>query len=101
MKTEIAGQIVGSGKLNKESGMIDTIFVEPAFMGKGSAKAMIVYLENMALECGLKLLKLESTLNAVPFYRSCGFVGKNISVYHSPRGISMDCVPTQKALKFK
>lgn len=96
--SETDGQVVGSGKLNTETGMVDAIFVEPDYFGRGAAKQMLVFLEELAKHNGLQLLKLESTLNAAPFYRSCGFAGEEISTYHSPRGISLDCIPMEKSL---
>ena len=88
----------GSGKLNIETGMVDAIFVEPEYFGIGAAKQMLNFLESLAKENGLRSLKLESTLNAAPFYRSCGFIGDKLSTYHSPRGISLDCIPMTKSL---
>jgi len=99
--SESDGQVIGSGKLTVEIGMLDAIFVEPQFFGKGAARLMVSFLENLALEHGLTSIKLESTLNATSFYRRCGFVGDEISTYHSPRGISLDCVPMQKTLETK
>lgn len=97
--SEIDGKVIGSGKLNTETGMIDAIFVDPDFFGKGAAKLMLSFLENLGLESGLALLKLESTMNAAPFYRSCGFIGDVVSTYHSPRGLSLDCIPMEKSLR--
>lgn len=99
--SESDGQVIGSGKLTIETGMLDAIFVEPEFFGKGAARLMVLFLENLALESGLTSIKLESTLNAASFYRRCGFIGDEISTYHSPRGISLDCVPMQKSLEKK
>ncbi|PSV34357.1 GNAT family N-acetyltransferase [Photobacterium sp. GB-50] len=92
------GRVIGSGKLNIETGMVDAIFVDPEYCGIGAAKQMLTFLENLAKENGLLLLKLESTINAAPFYRSYGFIGEKLSTYHSPRGISLDCIPMQKPL---
>jgi len=96
--SEIDGQVIGSGKLTVETRMLDAIFVEPQFFGKGAARLMVSFLEKLALEHGLTSIKLESTLNAASFYRRCGFIGDEISTYHSPRGISLYCVPMQKLL---
>ncbi|WP_299790338.1 GNAT family N-acetyltransferase [uncultured Shewanella sp.] len=97
--SESDGQVIGSGKLTIETGMLDAIFVEPQFFGKGAARLMLAFLEELATVHGLTSIKLESTLNAAPFYRRCGFVGDEISTYHSPRGISLKCVPMQKSLE--
>ncbi|ASA57749.1 GNAT family N-acetyltransferase [Vibrio gazogenes] len=96
--SEVDSRVVGSGKLNTETGMIDAIFVDPDYFGMGAAKKMLKFLEGLAEESGLQLLMLESTINAAPFYRSCGFIGDKLSTYHSPRGISLDCVPMEKHL---
>ncbi len=92
-------RVIGCGKVNLETGMIDAIFVDPDHSGQGAAKSMLVFLEELALDNDLKLLQLESTLNAASFYRACGFVGDEVSTYHSPRGISLDCIPMRKLLK--
>ena len=96
--SEIDDQVIGSGKLNTETGMVDAIFVEPDFFGRGAAKQMLAFLEELAKQHVLQTLNLDSTLNAAPFYRSCGFVGDSLSTYHSPRGISLDCIPMEKQL---
>ncbi|MPX90425.1 GNAT family N-acetyltransferase [Salinivibrio sp. VYel1] len=97
--SEMDGQVIGSGKLNTQTGLVDAIFVEPDYSGRGAAKKMLQFLEHLAKEQGLRLLTLESTLNAAPFYRACGFVGDEASTYHSPKGIRLDCVPMEKQLQ--
>ncbi|WP_137220940.1 GNAT family N-acetyltransferase [Shewanella sp. MEBiC00475] len=92
------GKVIGCGKVNLETGMIDAIFVDPDYFGQGAAKLMLAFLERLALENDLELLTLESTLNAAGFYHACGFVGDEVSTYHSPRGISLDCIAMQKFL---
>ncbi|MEZ8656715.1 GNAT family N-acetyltransferase [Vibrio splendidus] len=96
--SEVDDRVIGSGKINTQTGMVDAIFVDPGFFGKGAAKMMLQFLEGLANQYNLPLMKLESTLNAAAFYRSCGFIGDELSTYHSPRGISLDCVPMEKRL---
>jgi GNAT superfamily N-acetyltransferase len=91
-------QIVATGMLTTETGRIDAIFVLPSHMGRGVGKQIMTFLERLALKHGLGEICLESTLNAAPFYRSCGFSGDAVSIYRSPRGLSMDCVPMSKRL---
>ncbi|KHA62097.1 GNAT family acetyltransferase [Vibrio variabilis] len=97
--SEVDGNVVGCGKLNTETGMVDAIFVDPPYFGLGAAKKMLAFLEQMAREHKLDKMVLEATLNAAPFYRSCGFHGEEISTYHSPRGVSLDCVVMEKPLQ--
>ena len=96
--SEVDDRVIGSGKINTQTGMVDAIFVDPGFFGKGAAKMMLQFLEGLANQHNLPLMTLESTLNAAAFYRSCGFIGDELSTYHSPRGISLDCIPMEKRL---
>jgi GNAT superfamily N-acetyltransferase len=90
--------IVATGMVDLEAGRIDALFVDPAHMGSGLGKRMLLHLERCAADAGLTALQLDSTLNAAPFYRRHGFVGDTVSTYESPRGISLACVPMAKVL---
>lgn len=96
--SENEGRIVGSGMIDTMSGFIDAIFVQPDFMGRGAAKLMLKHLESIAIKKNLSCISLQSTLNAAGFYRSNGYGGDEVSVYYSPRGIELDCVPMKKWL---
>jgi GNAT superfamily N-acetyltransferase len=91
--------VVGTGMIDLETGEVGAMFVHPSRMGTGLGRRIVTYLEKLALEAGLAHLSLESTLNAAPFYRACGFVGETAGKYESPRGISLDCIPMKKALR--
>lgn len=92
------GHVVGTGMINLESGKVDAIFVHPSHMRTGIGRQVLSHLEKLALDAGLAQLSLDSTLNAAPFYRGCGFVGDSVAKYESPRGISLDCIPMIKSL---
>ncbi|WP_422411108.1 MULTISPECIES: GNAT family N-acetyltransferase [unclassified Endozoicomonas] len=92
------GEVAGTGMIDIGNGMIDAIFVDPRFMGMGVARRMMTHLEQIAREAGLPEMKLNSTLNAAPFYRLCGFEGNEVSTYHSSRGFQLDCIPMTKNL---
>jgi GNAT superfamily N-acetyltransferase len=94
----IGDRIIATGKIDLKSGRIDAILVVPDCMRSGIGRAMLNYLEQLAIDAGLSRLTLDSTLNAAPFYRCCGYVGETISKYNSPRGISLDCIPMTKHL---
>ncbi|WP_371826110.1 GNAT family N-acetyltransferase [Photobacterium sp. GJ3] len=91
-------RVIASGMINVDDGMVDAIFVVPEFMGQGVAQAMLSHLEHLAREAGLPAMKLNSTLNAAAFYRHCGFEGDEISVYESPGGLQLACIPMEKSL---
>ncbi len=95
----IAGTVVGTGMVNLESGKVDAIFVHPNYMRCGIGRQIMLHLEQYALDTGLTQLNLESTLNAVTFYRSLGFVGDAIAKYVSARGFSLNCIPMRKNIR--
>ncbi|MGE8326822.1 GNAT family N-acetyltransferase [Pseudomonas urmiensis] len=92
------GRVVATGMLDVEEGEIGAIFVHPEFMGRGIGRLLIEHLEGLALEANLAQIKLDATLNAVAFYRACGFVGEQRSIYQSPSGLQLACVPMLKVL---
>lgn len=91
-------RVVGTGMINIETGKIDAIFVHPNHMRKGIGKKILEFLEDMALSYGLKMLALQSTLNATEFYRACGFVGNEVDRYTTSKGLSLDCIPMIKVI---
>lgn len=91
-------QVIGTGMINIDIGKIDAIFVHPNHMRKGIGKKIVEFLESIAQLHGLETLNLESTLNAAAFYRACGFEGNEVGTYHSPRGISLDCISMVKVI---
>lgn len=92
------GLIVCTGTIDLETGRIDAIFVRPSHMRLGMGKRMLLHLESLATRHGLQVVTLDSSLNAAPFYRAMGYVGEDISVYKSPRGIEIPCIPMAKDL---
>lgn len=90
--------VAGTGMIDLTTGKIDAIFVHPAYMKRGIGAGMVAHLETLARSRGLPKLRLDSTLNAAPFYRALGFEGDEIAQYRSPRGLTMDCVPMTKRL---
>jgi GNAT superfamily N-acetyltransferase len=94
----VNGVVAGVGSIDPGDGRLDAVFVRPDMMGKGIEKRIVAFCEDLGRSAGLTELKLDSTLNAAPFYRRCGFVGDVIGVYRSPRGISLDCISMTKQI---
>lgn len=90
------GLVVGTGMLTVENGQVDAIFVRPSHMGRGIGRTMLRFLEALAAEHGLVEMRLDATLNAAPFYRSCGWAGDSVSTYRTSRGLELACVPMTK-----
>ncbi|MPR05383.1 GNAT family N-acetyltransferase [Pseudomonas sp. MAFF 212408] len=94
----VKGEPVVTGMLDLDNNEVAALFVLPEFTGQGYGKAMLDHLENIARELAIEELVLDSTLNAANFYRACGYVGDEQSVYHSPSGLVLACVPMVKRL---
>lgn len=90
--------VIGSGMVDLNSGQIDAIFVHPQHLRQGVGRAIVTYLETLARLNGLRRLKLDSTLNAAPFYRSLGFRGTQIAQYDTQRGLKLECIPMEKEM---
>ncbi|MBV1777300.1 GNAT family N-acetyltransferase [Burkholderiaceae bacterium DAT-1] len=90
--------IWGCIALNLETSHIDAMFVDPARSGQGIGRQLMEHIFQFARASGKTHLTLEATLNAVPFYQSCGFIGHEISTYHSPAGYDLDCIPMRYTL---
>jgi ribosomal protein S18 acetylase RimI-like enzyme len=66
--------IVSYGELSLISKEIRAIYVNPAFGNRGIGSLILSKLESIAIQGGLEELRLEASLNAVPFYRRHGFL---------------------------
>lgn len=94
----LGGVPVATGFINFQSGELGALFVLPEYMEQGIGRRMVVYLEQLARGAGLSEINLDATLNAVEFYRRCGFGGTEQAIYHSPSGLQLACVPMHKTL---
>ncbi|MCH1929634.1 GNAT family N-acetyltransferase [Shewanella sp. A25] len=98
---ESTGKVVGTIMLDEPYAQLEALFVSPEVMGLGVGKLLLQFIEAKAFNLGLAQLRLESTLNAVDFYRHCGFGGEGLeedAIYCSPRGISLECKVMYKNL---
>jgi len=92
------GEPVATGMLDLEQHEIGAIFIRPDFMQRGLGKRVLFFLEDLARELGLAEVCLDATLNAVDFYRRCGYIGEGSAIYQSPSGLQLACVPMVKKL---
>ncbi|AZF27246.1 GNAT family N-acetyltransferase [Pseudomonas sp. R2-60-08W] len=94
----VNGEAVVTGMLDLANNELGALFVRSAFTGRGYGKAMLDHLEDVARQRAVAEVVLDSTLNAVSFYRACGYVGHEQAVYRSPAGLVLACVPMVKKL---
>jgi GNAT superfamily N-acetyltransferase len=97
---EVEGVIVGSGFLDKETGQIGGIFVDPKFQRKNIGLQILNRLETVAKEQDINLLHLDATLNAEIFYAAAGYVPIAKSKYHHISGLDFDCIKMEKFISF-
>jgi len=93
------GSIIGFGNLNQKSGEIEALYVAPDHVGRGVGMRILQALENVALDSGLKLLRLSSSLNAVRFYETAGYKPQRQKRWLLPSEMVV-CVTMIKELTF-
>lgn len=96
---DIDGNVAAWGAVIMDTGQIDAMFVNPAYMKMGLGRAIIAHLEAILISRGFAECNLKASLNAAGFYRSLGYVGNDIGEHQSPRGFTMPCVPMRKIIK--
>ena len=84
-------------ELHLEKQLLVSLFVSPNYVGMEIGKEMIEFLIIKARNAGIKILKLDSSINAVNFYLRNGFIEKNKRDFTTQNGvvlesINMECV---------
>jgi GNAT superfamily N-acetyltransferase len=90
--------IVAFGVLNQNSSEVEAVYVSPRAGRRGIGLKMLQKLEERARALGLDQLRLNASLNAVPFYQRAGYVGQEESKYRLSTGVEIACVPMVKAV---
>jgi N-acetylglutamate synthase-like GNAT family acetyltransferase len=92
------GVMVGFGVLNRESAEIEAVYVSPRAGRRGVGLEILCKLEERARANGIGALRLNASLNAVPFYERAGYVAQEESKYRLATGVEIACVPMLKAM---
>jgi len=74
-----------------------SLFVSPDHAGKGIGQDMIKFLFKKASDAGVKVLKVDSSLNAANFYLRNGFVELSKNDFTTQNGVvlgsmKMECI---------
>lgn len=67
------GGVIGFGGVRLDDGSLLGVFVDPDYGGTGVGAEIIENVESHAREAGHETLTVFAALNAVGFYRACGF----------------------------
>lgn len=92
------GDVVGFGTLNQERGEIEAVYVLPEVMRRGIGLKILRKLEERAHELGIKSLRLDSSLNAAPFYKSAGYKPQEELKHRLSSGVEIGCVLMTKEI---
>lgn len=90
--------IVGFGVLNQETAEVEAVYVTPEAGRRGIGREVLRKLEEQASSLGLKVLRLNASLNAVPFYENVGYVAQERSTYRLLTGVEIACIPMVKSM---
>ena len=90
--------IVGFGVLNQETAEVEAVYVIPGAGRRGIGREVLRKLEEQASALGLKVLRLNASLNAAPFYEKAGYEPQERSTYRLLTGVEIACIPMVKSM---
>jgi putative acetyltransferase len=96
--TNPAGTIIGFGSIVPSDSELRAVYVNPRYGRQGIGRALLGRLEELAREAGLIELRMNASINAVPFYEAHGFVALERGEHVMSSGGRMACVSMRKAL---
>jgi putative acetyltransferase len=96
---EPAGKIIGFGSIVPTSSELRAVYVDAAYGGQGVGRALLARLEELARDAALTELRMDASINAVPFYEANGFISLEPGEHIMPSGARMACVRMRKALR--
>jgi len=91
-------EVVGFGQLDVVKGEVEAVYVRPEFEGAGIGSRLLEMLETVAVECGVKRLFLDSSLNAVGFYQYAGYEAREETMHPLSGGLSIAAIRMEKDL---
>lgn len=83
-----ADQVVGTASLDDL--VVRTVFVQPEWQSRGVGRALMSEVERVAIERGVSVLAVPSSVTAEPFYAKLGFIAVRDSYHGEERTIVME-----------
>jgi putative acetyltransferase len=93
------GRVAGFAEMQPADGLIKALYVHPGHVRSGIGSTLVKCLETEARQAGLALLRLDATLNSVPFYLSRGYTLQGEGTTTTQGGLALSCVHMQKNLE--
>jgi putative acetyltransferase len=97
--TDSAGEVIGFGSIVPTNSELRAVYVDAAYGGQGVGRALLARLEELARDAGLTELRMDASINAVPFYEANGFISLEPGVHIMSTGARMACVRMRKVLR--
>lgn len=66
--------IIGYLSVTLDESKIGSLYIKTTALGKGYGKMLLLYAEEFAKSNGVKILELDSSISAVSFYESQGYI---------------------------
>jgi GNAT superfamily N-acetyltransferase len=85
-------------RLNRSRRGLRAVYVDAAYGGQGVGRALLARLEELARDAEEAGLRIDGSINAVPFYEANGFISLERGEHVMPSGGRMTCVRMRKAL---
>ena len=83
----VDNHIVATASLDQ--GVVRSMFVDPSYQGKGLGRHLMARIQSIAINAGLNLLRVPSSITAEGFYASLGFEKVRDEFHKSERTIIM------------
>ena len=97
MLVAVVGEaVVAFCEFDAATGEVLGMFVDPLHLRRGIGRGLLQTVEARALQRGLERLHLQSTLNAIEFYRANGFVVDEMALFRLRSGVSVPCAVMHK-----
>ena len=88
--------VIGYGFFSLKEKEVRALYVLPRYTSKGAGKLIMARLEELSREQNIDRLTLQSTINAVGFYRSLGYREIKTERHPVSEDISVTCVRMEK-----
>ncbi len=93
-----SAKVIGYGFFNAIDREVRAVYVLPANINRGAGRLILDKLEELAREKGIENLSLQSTLNAVGFYKKQGYREIGTEKHCIDDSVSLACVRLEKNL---
>lgn len=84
----IDDHVVATASLDQD--VVRSVFVDPFHQGRGVGKQLMAMIQSTAVSRGAKLLRVPSSISAVGFYTSLGFIKVRDQFHGAERTIIME-----------